>query len=983
MGSRLAQTFKGFLAAVGAAAALAGPPTALARFVGNPLPQQLPTWQEFTDAMARGGISDATIIGVLAVLAWVIWAQIALAIVVEAAAVVRGVPSPRLPLLPGVQSLAAHWLAAATLVVSPIAGGPGPGGPLPLVPASVVDDGPSAVADATAPPKREQAQPVPSHGAPLAADQPQTVHIVERHDNLWDIAERYLGDPFRWREIRDLNVGRLQPDGHTPQPDFETIRPGWRLLVPVASNRDLTHAGTYTVGAGDDLWNIAETQVEHTLGRAAKDDEVRPYWQELIDENRDRLIDIDNPSLIRPGQVFALPAADGAALSEEGREEAVIPVPLQDPHADPEPAAPTVSSTTSSTSTTRPAPTEATSAPSVQAPSSNGQAVTTEDASRSPVAPTLGIAGAALATGVLAAVRRRQRRRSLAAPHGHAAPPIPEEFARLRTELALRSDAIGQSDLDGALAAIGSHLMRTASLRHRRPVLVQISDKRVEVLLDQPALPAPDGWQPQASGAVWACTRPVAYQGAPSPSPTLVTVGAEDDVDFMLDLEALGVVTVGGTDTEVKAFARSVLLELANKASGEAIALAVVGDLGLAAVDGVRRCASWDEIEADVLAWARQSRRVLDANRLSNSFAARGAGRRLDGVDPLVVVCDSLPASEAFDEVRDLARAGAAVAVVVLGVAHIDGPHIHIDDGGLVVDAIGLRCRPQGVEVDAAKAIDALVQVADRPAEQLAAFEEQDAIDLRDASYVDPPHDVLVKVLGEIGVVGGHRALTPKETALFTFVALHDGCSVDRLEEAIWPTPMESRRRQLHNVVSQVRSALGADHLPASEDSRYTVGPRVRTDLDLLSLRATYARSQSPARAIETLRGALELVDGPPFGYRHADRGSYAWVDLHHWSVTTDAKVVEVAWRLWELCHSEGDFEGAIWAARRGLLASPGNAELTEALMRAYVSSGDRDAAEDVFLSHAKALDQLDQDEPSPTTLELWDEIRSSDADAR
>lgn len=320
---------------------------------------------------------------------------------------------------------------------------------------------------------------------------------------------------------------------------------------------------------------------------------------------------------------------------------------------------------------------------------------------------------------------------------------------------------------------------------------------------------------------------------------------------------------------------------------------------------------------------------------------------------------------------------------MVLGVDHIDGPHIHIDDGELVVDAIGLHCRPQGVEVDAANAIDALVQVADRPAEQLAAFDEYAAIDLRDDSYVDPPHDVLVKVLGEIAVVGGHRTLTPKETALFTFVALHDGCSVDRLEEAIWPTPMEARRRQLHNVVSQVRSALGADHLPASADSRYKVGPRVRTDLDLLSLRATYANSQAPSRAIETLRGALELVEGPPFGYRHADRGSYTWVDLHHWSVTTDAKVVEVAWRLWDLCYSGGDFEGAIWAARRGLLASPGNAELTEALMRAYVASGDRNAAEDVFLSHAKALDQLDQDEPAPTTLELWDEIRSSDADAR
>lgn len=977
MHSRLAQMIKGLLAAVGGAAALVGPPAALIRLVGNPLPQQLPTWQEFTDAIFREGVSDGTVIAVLAMLAWAIWAQIALAIVVEAAAVVGGVPSPRLPLLPGIQSLAAHWLAVAALVAGPFAGGSPSGEPPPLAFASVVDDGPTAVADATAPTQPDEPPTEPSKGAPLAADQPQTVHVVERHDNLWDIAERYLGDPFRWSEIRDLNVGRLQPDGQTLQPDFETIQPGWRLLVPVASRAELTDAGTYSVEPGDHLWSIAETQVKHTLGRATTDDEVRLYWRKLIDLNRDQLIDPDNPGLIRPGQVFALPPADGAAPTEAKPHEVVIPDPPPQPAAaDPEPEAPTTSTTS------QPVTTQAAPLSSFQAPSSNGHAAN-EDASRSAIGTMLGIAGAVLSTGVLAAVRRRQRRRSLAAPHGHGSPPIPEEFATLRTELALRSDAIGQADLDGALATIGAHVIRTASLRHRRPVLVQLSDDRVEVLLDQPALPAPDGWQPQASGAVWASVRPVAQPGAPSPSPALVAVGADDGVDFMLDLEALGVVTVGGTENDVSAFARSVLLELVTKASGDAIALAVIGDIDLHRADVVRRCASWHEIEADVLAWAQQSRRVLQANRLPNAFAARSADRQLDGVAPLVVVCDSLPATEVFEEVRDLARAGAAVSVIVLGVGHIDGPHIHIEGGELVLDLIGLRCRPQGVESDAATAIEALVEVADRPAEQLAAFGEQDAIDLRDDPYVDPPHDVLVKVLGEIAVVGGHRALTPKETALLTFVALHDGCSVDRLEEAIWPTPMESRRRQLHNVVSQVRSALGADYLPASEEGRYTIGAKVRTDLDLLSLRASYASSQSPSQAIETLRGALELVDGPPFGYRHADRGSYAWVDLHHWSVTTDAKVVEVTWRLWQLCHSEGDFDGAIWAARRGLLASLGNAELTEALMRAYVASGDREAAEDVFVSHAKALDQLDQDEPAPTTLELWDEIRSSDADAR
>lgn len=981
MVSRIAQAFKGLFACAAAIATVVAPPVALFRFVGNPLPGQLPTWQEFTDALARGGVSDEGVINVLAVLAWVVWVQVALAIVVEATAVARGIPSPRLPVLPGIQSLAANWLAAAALITSPLSGPAVPGAPLPVALTVAVDDAQPSVIGVTSfeaedagparPPDQEVARP---------ADQERAIHVVERHDSLWDIAERYLGDPFRWQEIRDLNVGRLQPDGQTPEPEFETIHPGWRLLVPVPA--EMTGAGSaeYTVRPGDHLWGIAEEAVQARIGRSPTDDEVRPYWQDLIDENRGRLPDAADPGLIRPGLRITLPG-DRAVPPPPPH-----PPPDAEPERPPEPAT-EVQRVPPNTTTTTTTPSTTTTPTTSRSPlaASNGRAHSHDDGGGSDrsIGPVLGIAGVALSTGVLAAVRRRQRRRSITAPRGHAAPPIPEEFDALRCELAAHSDEDGRRDLDAALATIGAHLAGSPNLRRRRPVLVQLGEETIDVLLDQPALPAPTGWQPQASGAVWTSPRPLADAPRHTPSPALVTVGQEGGVAFMLDLEAFGVITVCGNADDVAAFGRSILLELAHSASSDAIALLVVGAVDFDESDGVRRCASWAEAEHDVLAWARQSRSVLDANRLPNVFAARSSGKQLDGLAPLVVICEGLPAAESFTRIRELARGGAAVSVVALGAEPADGPHIRIDAGGLSIDAIGLRCRAQGVGADAVVAVASLLDTADRPVEQLAIFDEAEVIDLRDDDYVDPPHDVLVKVLGEIAVVGGHRPLTPKETAFFTFVALHDGCSGDRLEEAIWPAPMESRRRQVHNVASQVRTALGVDHLPASTDSRYSVGPRVCSDLDLLSRRVAYAASQPPPQAIDTLRGALDMVGGPAFGYRHADRGSYTWVDLEHWSITTEAKVVEVAWRLWELCQGEGDHDGAIWAARRGLQASPGNTELTEALMRAYVAAGDPEGAEDVFKSHAKVLDQLDQDEPAATTLELWQEIRSGDADAR
>lgn len=63
----------------------------------------------------------------------------------------------------------------------------------------------------------------------------------------------------------------------------------------------------HVVVGGDHLWNIAERTVADHLGRAPDDREIATYWQELIETNRDRLADPDNPDLLFPGQVVQLP----------------------------------------------------------------------------------------------------------------------------------------------------------------------------------------------------------------------------------------------------------------------------------------------------------------------------------------------------------------------------------------------------------------------------------------------------------------------------------------------------------------------------------------------------------------------------------------------------------------------------------------------------------------------------------------------------
>lgn len=56
-------------------------------------------------------------------------------------------------------------------------------------------------------------------------------YVVRPGDSLWSIAEAKLGDPYRWTDIWKLNRGREVDDGERlERPGF--IRPGWTLVLP-------------------------------------------------------------------------------------------------------------------------------------------------------------------------------------------------------------------------------------------------------------------------------------------------------------------------------------------------------------------------------------------------------------------------------------------------------------------------------------------------------------------------------------------------------------------------------------------------------------------------------------------------------------------------------------------------------------------------------------------------------------------------------
>lgn len=86
-----------------------------------------------------------------------------------------------------------------------------------------------------------------------------------------------------------------------------TMRPG-TAAAPAGGVAQLAPAPTtWTVTTGESFWTIAHDLLADTWGRAARDHEVVPFWQALIEVNRSRLVDPDDADLIFPGQVFEVP----------------------------------------------------------------------------------------------------------------------------------------------------------------------------------------------------------------------------------------------------------------------------------------------------------------------------------------------------------------------------------------------------------------------------------------------------------------------------------------------------------------------------------------------------------------------------------------------------------------------------------------------------------------------------------------------------
>ncbi|MDQ7805595.1 LysM peptidoglycan-binding domain-containing protein [Amycolatopsis sp. A133] len=179
-----ARLFAGVAALV---AIVAVPPMALWHFRSAYLPDRMPSASEVATWLTSEDTGQLFLL-LLVGAGFVAWLQLVVAIALEVVARLRGATVPQLP------GFAWAQRTAAALLLVVLTG---------------------TAAEATE----------------LAGDEASPTHVVVPGDSLTKIAAGELGSAARYQEIYDLNRGVRQPDGHSLQ-NPGLLRPGWVLRLP-------------------------------------------------------------------------------------------------------------------------------------------------------------------------------------------------------------------------------------------------------------------------------------------------------------------------------------------------------------------------------------------------------------------------------------------------------------------------------------------------------------------------------------------------------------------------------------------------------------------------------------------------------------------------------------------------------------------------------------------------------------------------------
>ena len=1066
--ARFFDFLRGLIALALVIALLVGVPAVLLVIVGYPLPTETPSIELIRAHLEAGDIPDAFIIKTLAVVVWIVWAQLVVAVLTEAFALMRGRVAARAPVLPGLQLFAGKLVASTILIVTAflpnrsamaapiapiapadvaveLAAGAGPNSVQHLIEArhgsgaAALDlNGVNAELDGQA---RIGLTGVTTDGAigqgsagvvadvDVAAGHYQT----EPGDSWWDMAERLLGDGMRWSELRDLNSGRVMLSGTVIDERTEVVEGGWELRVPAEADASLLtglpdtesapvdearavegpepspepveeHASNgssplmaaikpyllvyegptglpveepsvaYQVVEGDNLWDIAErhlgdpfrwpeifersTDIEQSFGRSISDPNL--IWPDAIIRLPADAVDVPPADADLVAEVFGIVQTPAPESPVEPTPEAEQPVVISpDDLAEAAAAARAATDSTEADSRPEPASTEA-QLPvpvAIERPSPAARLI---EALTNPAGAAVGTGGLLLATGLAGLLNRERRaRRAEAGPRSVPAPP-PPELVEIETVIRNRADDAQVGSIEAVIASLTDREIHPAEPLPA-PEIVRIGQDRIEVVQQGPDPDLPGPWnQTSVSGHPGLAGRSIASLDVdllPEPpshesdlaiAPTLVTVGR----GLLLNLETAGLVTVDGPVEAVTAMVNTMVHELATGYGRRSIGLRVSDYLPGADLYDHVRCGPLDDLASELRPWLERTELALTATGGFSAYALRAGGRGDAVPGPVVVFADASDVAAVAPIAAQSRRHALPLAVVVAG----DGnglpvePSVRIETDGdrVTVHPFGLTAAAEPINEDVLLGLSALVNHARRapmmvrndqatilpsdvvtdpaqaPTEETPQHEivtelptEGDEITERD----DDDAGVLIRVLGPIEIEGGPPVeLAEEQRSLLTFLALAGPSTEDQVRQAVWPSGAVSDDRFLA-VVDELRSVLG-HRFPDAGDGRFRVRSII-TDLGSARRWLNQAETMSGDRARNLLELALSEVRGTPFD-GVPDR-FWQWTQDHQMAVATQAvsMLVDAGFELCDAAYAANDLPLAVWACDVAALVDP------------------------------------------------------------
>ncbi|WP_212735312.1 hypothetical protein [Herbidospora galbida] len=543
------------------------------------------------------------------------------------------------------------------------------------------------------------------------------------------------------------------------------------------------------------------------------------------------------------------------------------------------------------------------------------------------------LAGASLlSAGLLLLLGRRRRQQLWTRAFGHRIQRPRGEAASAEVAMRLGADAPGSRILDTGLRLLG-RLLAEADRRPPAIYALHLSARGMDLWVHPPSQEAPAPFEAADGGQIWRLAAHEARRlddqalaDVPAPYPGLFSLGTAETGRVLVDLEAAhGVISVVGP--QAVAALSALAVELVTNRWSDTMKVTLVGfgqELRAIAPERVRVAASLAEVLPE----------FENAATPPDVLTGRIHGRAHDPVHPPHYLLSAVQPTA--DEARRLAvlaknTRSAAGYVIAAPLQHATWTWEVTEDGRSVIDALGFDVKAQLLPRRHYKAIVDLFRTAEE--------KQGEPLPLPDIRRHDEPPAIEVRILGPIEIspvnaLEEGRAALANE--LVVYLATHPGgVHPVVLGGVLWPRGVQPMVRDA--TLARVAEWLGKDHegrpyLYADPSGRLHLSQEIRTDWSMFQ---DLVRRGDPM----SLEKALHLVRGPLLNSRPA--GRYAWLAADPLEFDITASVADAAHRLCESRLYRGDAEGAIAAARAGLLLAADDEGLWRDLLRAAHATGE------------------------------------------